>query len=352
MNKSQKTNSAMKKLIKRFASRLRPPRLSIVVVVYDMPLQARNTLRSLLPDYQQGANPDDYEVLVIENRSRGLLDPGFVAGLPGNFRYVLREEPSSTPVYAVNEGVRRARGDNVCVMIDGARLLSPGIVHGLLAGHRLYRNAIVAVPGYHIGSELQQLAVASGYDADQDQQLLASIDWPRDGYRLFDIACFSGSCAGGFYLPISESNCLSMPRRSWEELGGMDERFDLRGGGMVNLDLYKRACEHPGVQHVMLPGEGTFHQFHGGVTTGGEAPQVRERFIDEIKAQYRQLRGRDYASPRTRPVFLGEFAPSVHRFVHFSASRLAGAATESPRGREGPVLVHDAKGAAQAARQS
>ena len=331
----------MMQTVRNAAGRLRPPKLSIVVVVYRMALQARNTIRSLLPDYQQGANPGDYEVLIVENRSAELLDPGFIAGLPGNFRYLLRDETAPTPVHAVNEGVRRARGGNVCVMIDGARLLTPGIVRGLLAGHRLHDSAIVAVPGYHIGSELQQLAVANGYDVEQDQQLLASINWPRDGYRLFDIACFSGSCAGGFYLPISESNCLSMPRRVWDELGGMDTRFDLRGGGMVNLDLYKRACEHPGVQHVMLPGEGTFHQFHGGVTTGGEAPEARELFIDEIKSQYRKLRGRDYASPRTSPVFLGELSPNVHRFVQYSANRLAGAG-DQPAPREAPVLLHDA----------
>jgi hypothetical protein len=330
----------MMRTVRNAAARLRPPKLSIVVVVYDMALQARNTIRSLLPDYQCGASPADYEVVIVENRSRSLLDPGFIAGLPGNFRYLLREESAPTPVPAINEGVRRSRGANICVMIDGARLLTPGIVCGLLGGHRLHDNAIVAVPGYHLGSELQQLAVASGYDAEQDQQLLASIDWPRGGYRLFDIACLSGSCAGGFYLPISESNCLSMPRRVWEELGGMDLRFDLRGGGMVNLDLYKRACEHPGVQHVMLPGEGTFHQFHGGVTTGGEAPEDRERFINEIKAQYRRLRGRHYASPRTSPVFLGELSPNVHRFLHFSATRLAAASGQAP-GREATVLVHD-----------
>ncbi|HKK23530.1 MAG TPA: hypothetical protein VJ947_07575, partial [Pseudohaliea sp.] len=192
----------MMQTVRNAAGRLRAPKLSIVVVVYDMALQARNTIRSLLPDYQDGVRAADYEVLVVENRSRELLDPGFIAGLPGNFRYLLRDETAPTPVHAVNEGVRRSRGANVCVMIDGARLLTPGIVRGLLGGHRLHDNAIVAVPGYHIGSELQQLAVANGYDVGQDQQLLASIDWPRDGYRLFDIACFSGSCAGGFYLPI------------------------------------------------------------------------------------------------------------------------------------------------------
>jgi len=43
--------------------------VSFVVVVYDMPLQAQNTVRSLLPDYQRGACPEDYEVVIVENES-------------------------------------------------------------------------------------------------------------------------------------------------------------------------------------------------------------------------------------------------------------------------------------------
>ena len=32
----------------------------------------------------------------------------------------------------------------------------------------------------------------------------------------------------------------------WDELGGLDERFALPGGGLANHDLYRRACELPG----------------------------------------------------------------------------------------------------------
>ncbi|MEM1142013.1 MAG: hypothetical protein AAGI88_05455 [Pseudomonadota bacterium] len=318
------------------------PKVSLVLVVHKMPMQAANTIRSLLPDYQRGCDSRDYEVIIVENRSCELLDSGFVKGLPDNFRYILRDETAPTPVFAVNEAAQMARSDMLAIMIDGARLLTPGIVSGILRAQASVSNPVVSVPGYHLGSELQQKAVVKGYDASVDQRLLASVDWLEDGYRLFEIACLSGSCAGGFFLPNSESNCLAMPVQVWNDLGGMDLRFTLRGGGMVNLDLYRRACEHPGIQHVVLPGEGTFHQFHGGVTTGGEPPAARDVFIEQIQAQYRDLRGQDFASPLTHPIYLGGFHDAVLPFLQYSSDRAIASRRGAPsRELSGPRLVAD-----------
>jgi hypothetical protein len=298
------------------------PLVSFVVIVYDMPLQAEKTLQSLTPQYQDGASEHDYEVIVVENESAHNLNPDFLRTLPDNFSYHLRAEREPTPVHAINHGAGLSRGNYICVMIDGARMVTPGVVRNILRGHRLHNKAVVTVPGYHIGEQLQQEAVDHGYGVEEDQALIRSIGWPLEGYRLFDIACFSGSCAPGFFRPNSESNCISIPRDLWAALGGLDTRFNLRGGGLVNLDLYKRACEHPGVEHVVLLGEGTFHQFHGGVTTGGEARARRELFIEEMKAQYEHIRGQPYQSPETNPVFLGELPRQVLRFVQASAEPL------------------------------
>jgi hypothetical protein len=215
-------------------------------------------------------------------------------------------------------------------MIDGARLLTPGVVKNTLLGHKISDRAVVTVPGYHLGHELQQKAVGSGYDENTEKALMDSIGWPKSGYRLFDIACFSGSCAAGFYLPHSESNCISMPRSIWSDLGGYDARFDMRGGGVVNLDLFKRACEYPGVSHVFLHGEGTVHQFHGGVTTGGEDAQTRQKFIESIMAQYVEIRGAKYESPTSNPIYLGELSGPVQKFVSISSAKKMERLGESP----------------------
>jgi hypothetical protein len=287
-----------------------------------MPAQAQNTVRSLLPDYQRGTQSQDYEVIIVENESANTMSREFLDSLPSNFSYHLRKEIRPTPIYAINYGIEQAKGENICVMIDGARLLTPGVVKNTILGHRLSTCAVVTVPGYHLGFELQQIAVSSGYDVAREQALMSSISWPDNGYRLFEISCFSGSCKNGFYLAHSESNCISMPREIWKELGGYDIRFDIRGGGLVNLDLYKRACEYPGITHVFLHGEGTFHQFHGGSTTGGEDMQAREKLINEIRDQYTQIHGRKFTAPETNPIYLGELSPEVQKFVQISSGKI------------------------------
>ena len=300
----------------------RAPRVSVVVIVYDMPAQAANTLRSLASGYQVGVDQSDYEVIVVENGSDNNLPAQVIDSLPGNFSYYLRENAEQTPAHAINFGASKARGRHVCIMIDGARMLTPGVIRHILLGHRLFDTAVVSVPGYHLGRELQQEAVNSGYGLDEERALLRSVEWPADGYRLFDIACLSGSCAAGFFLPNSESNCISMPRGMWDQLGGYDTRFDLRGGGLINLDFYKRACELPGIKHVIALGEGTFHQFHGGVTTGGQAAELRNAYLEASKRQYKNLRGEDFSPPDTRPTYLGELPNQVQRFIHYSSQML------------------------------
>ncbi len=326
-------SEVLKKVKQVFSKACNPesrPVVSMIVVVYDMPEQAKNTLISLSTDYQQDVLLDDFEVIIVENESSNMMDAGFVESLPRNVHYYSRKETEGTPVHALNFGGAKASGSHICPMIDGARMLTPGVVKNILLGHRISKCAVVSTPGYHLGEQLQQESVNSGYGLESEAALMRSINWPEDGYRLFDIACFSGSCASGFFLPNSESNCISVPRDIWQKLGGFDIGFNLRGGGLANLDFYKRACEFPGVQHVVIPGEGTFHQFHGGTTTGGADQAVRAKYIEASKEQYLQLRGEEYSSPVTEPVYLGQLPEQSYKFLHYSSGRRLKSRGEPP----------------------
>jgi hypothetical protein len=302
--------------------RARGPALSLVVVVYRMPEQAARTLHSLSAAYQAGVGDEDYEVIVVENASDRLLGEAAVTRSGGNFRYLHRSEPEPSPVFALNAGAALSRAPMIGLMIDGARMVTPGVVRNVLRASRLVETPVVSVPGYHLGREIQQEAVDSGYGPEVEAELLRGIGWPADGYRLFEIACFSGSCGGGFFQPFAESNCLCMPRSIFDEVGGMDPRFDLPGGGNANLDLYRRACLHPRAELIVLPGEGTFHQFHGGVTTNTSKHGLeRQRMMEELDKQYVALRGEGYRAPEKSPAYLGEIPPAAMRFVRISAER-------------------------------
>lgn len=283
--------------------------LSLVVVVHRMSRPAMRTLRSLQPDYQQGLRSNQYEVLIYENASQDPLTPDFIAGLPPNFRHTWLEPGAASPVFALNRGLREARGAVVGSMIDGARIVTPGLLHKALMASRVHPRSVITTMGWYLGCDLQGVALGHGHSPDGESRLLASIGWPEQPYRLFEIATQDQSSVDGWVARISESNALFMPAALWSELGGYEPRFTSAGGGLANLDLLRRACDLPEVQHVLLCDEATFHQAHGGVSTNADAETHRQRGV-QWRKEYLAIRGEAYrpADQRTRLLF-GEIRP-------------------------------------------
>lgn len=293
--------------------------LSVVVVVYDMRREAARTLRSLSSAYQSGIDPQPYEVLVVENGSTRPLDPAEVAAFGPQFRYLSYPEANASPAAAVNFGLREARGALAAVMIDGARLASPGLLAAAVAGARLHPRAVVATTSWHLGPDSQQQSVLQGYTPEQEDAALAAIGWPGgDGHRLFEIASPAHSARDGIFRLPFESNFLCLPTEILrDELGGCDERFDLPGGGLVNHDLLRRACDLPGTEIVLLLGEATFHQLHGGISTD---PLAAPRDLGaRWQRQYAELRGQPFAKSPRDPWLWGHVPAALGPAAEWSA---------------------------------
>jgi hypothetical protein len=286
-------------------------RLSVVVVAYNMARELPRTVLSLSPAMQQGIDSDDYEVIVVDN---GSDPPAAVDEAWGGARLMRIDDGQPSPASAINRALQVAEGDLVGVMIDGARLASPGLLAGALRASSLHRRPVISSLGFHLGPEVQMTSVAAGYDAHEEDRLLAGSGWESDGYRLFEISVFAGSSAHGWFAPIAESNALFMAPALWDELGGYDERFVSPGGGLVNLDTYARACALPDSQLVLLLGEGTFHQVHGGVATNAPSHD-RQAFRDE----YELVRGFEYQVPQVEPLYVGQVAEPVLGHIGQSA---------------------------------
>jgi glycosyltransferase involved in cell wall biosynthesis len=283
----------------------RGPSLSVVVVVYDMARELPRTLRSLSPAHQRDVGVDDYEVVVIDNGSPRPLDEAMLASFPGRLRAIRLDPASPSPARAANHGLELAEGELVGLMIDGARLASPGLLATARLAFRVAERPVITTPAWHLGPVTHMRASEVGYDQAAEDELLAGSGWEIDGYRLFAVSTLSGSSGRGIFGPMGESNGLFMRRSTWSELRGLDERFALPGGGLANHDLYRRACALDGVELIVLLGEGTFHQFHGGASTS------RRFSWDEMHTEYEAIRGRPHRPPQNRPLYLGTVPGSL-----------------------------------------
>lgn len=295
----------------------RRPEVSVVVVVHNIPREAPRTLLSLSAGHQRYIDPEDYEVIIVDNGSEPPLGSELVRGLKGQFRLIRIDPAPASPAYAVNRGLAAARGNVIGMMIDGARIVTPGLLHFARHAARLYDASVVAVPGWYLGHDFQRWSMLAGYDHEREDALLASIDWPQDGYRLFEIGTPDESSVEGWLQPIAETNALFLRRELWSVLQGLDERFDFPGGGLVNLDVYARALDLPNSQPVLLLGEGTFHQLHGGVATNRH-PDHMPASMALWHKQYEQIRGHPYSIPRLArpPTYVGTLPrPALAHFV-------------------------------------
>ncbi len=271
-------------------------------------------MHSLSRAYQEELGTATYEVIVVENGSDEdqKLDPAYVASFGPEFRYIdLGEEATPSPALALNRGIRAGRGRAFALMIDGAHVLTPGVLRFGLAGLGTYDHAIVATQQWYVGPGQQGDAMDNGYDQVYEDRLFAQIRWPHAGYRLFEIGHFVGD--RDWFDGVWESNCMFVSRALLEQVGGFDESFAMAGGGYANLELYERLGSSPDIRVATIIGEGSFHQTHGGTTTNQPDPEERRARVFGYGQHYGELRGRAFRGPGKPIHYVGRITSDAAR---------------------------------------
>jgi hypothetical protein len=308
------------------------PAISLIVVAYDMARELPRTLHTLSRAYQRDIEELDYEVIVVDNGSPEPVPAGMVHGCGPEFRLLRIDDASPSPAAAVNRGASIARGEQLGLIVDGARMVTPGVLHWARRATFLRPQAVVAVVGFHLGPDLQRHAARYGYNQQVEDALLLQLNWRLDGYRLFQASTLAGSAVAGWSGPLAESNCLFVPATLFHQLGGFEERFSSPGGGLVNLDFYRRACQAPDTELFCLAGEGSFHQIHGGITTGGDdGPASR---FEDMRAEYQAIRGEPFEITRRRATLLGRVGPETAAVMSAGAGHTAASLDLEARRRQ------------------
>lgn len=282
------------------------PLFTIIVNFYNMQREAARTLTSLSRAYQRGIGALGYEVLCIDNGSDPPLEPDWIAGFGPEFRLIRPQHVRPSPCAAINEAARAAKGRYVAVMIDGAYVLTPGVLRAAWDAIDERPGSIVALRQWFVGGDQRWLAQI-GYGGRQEDMLFDKIAWPSEGYDLFKIGSPVRESPNNWFDGMIETNCLFLPAELYRAIGGMHEGFAVAGAGYGNLDLFKRAAEAVGEPVVALLGEASFHQFHGGTTTNVPDDEMARR-VRGYDQDYFQIAGKPFEGvPLTDLHLRGQF---------------------------------------------
>lgn len=185
------------------------PSVSVIVPVYNDAKGIADTLDSLL---NQSLNPDEYEILVVDNGSTdGSLEVVREYG-GGNARVIALEEHRIRGSYAArNKGIANAQG-GVLAFIDANVTVPPEYLQSLL--RYLHHGELE-----YMGCRVEVVASADGL-AEKYDSIHA---FPTDKY--FELYGFVPTC------------CLSVRRELLQRTGPFDER--LESGG--DTEFAKRA---------------------------------------------------------------------------------------------------------------
>ncbi|MDK9694016.1 MAG: methyltransferase domain-containing protein [Sulfurimonas sp.] len=282
-----------------------PADLSVIVINYNMSRELPKTLYTLQSSYQRDIKDKIIEIIVVDN---GSTEPIEIPVEFTNVKLILVDFKDVSPAKAINIGIKKATSNLIGVMIDGARMASPGIFKYVFEASKISKRPIVSTLGFHLGHDVQMKTVSHGYNQEFEDKLLDVVDWKNNGYELFNISVFAGSSAKGWFWSIAESNALFMTKEMWSELDGYDEEFKTPGGGLVNLDTYARALELPNSDFFTLLGEGTFHQVHGGIATNSKQEDVQKL---GFHSEYKNLRGKNFQINSRQTQYLGSFHKTI-----------------------------------------
>lgn len=284
--------------------------LTIVILAYQMNREIPRTIRSALPDLQSEVSATDYEILVIDNGSKDALDITALdtRGVKTQVVRIQPEDASSSPVSVLNWAIENfVRTELVMVCIDGARMLSKELITRSIRTVLSYPNAVALTASRHLGPDLQFKSMLKGYDQSVEDRLLASVNWEADLDLLFDVSVPAGAHQREWPIAQNESNAFTMTVLEWKRLGGYNEGFSAPGGGLCNLEIFDRIIAREGAPSILLCGEATFHQFHGGAATSDGT--YFKRWVHE----YERVTGRPYQRPG--PKFLIDLNTSQDRIL-------------------------------------
>jgi hypothetical protein len=241
----------------------------VIVASYNMEKYLTNTLFSLSKYYQ---DLEDYEVITLNNGGEE-INENFFYKFGKNFKYKYIEKSKSHvhPYVEINKIIENSNHEKIVIICDGARICSKNILKDYMKILSENDYNVCTCPSYHLGFDLQRKSVESGYNNNFETNILKRSRWWLEDSTIFDISVFGGSSDKNVFNKLQvESNCIGMSKKTFLEIGGFSDKFNIPGGGQINIEFFQRLISKHEINIYYFVNHGTFHQLHGGMSANSQ----------------------------------------------------------------------------------
>jgi len=124
------------------------PDLTAIVIMHNMVREAPRTLYSLSRAYQRALGGLRYRVLVLDHGSREPLPPDVARRFDADIDYRFVRTDAVSPVAAINAAAAEVTSPLLMISIDGARILSPGLLGWVRRAALLFADPLIYTLGW------------------------------------------------------------------------------------------------------------------------------------------------------------------------------------------------------------
>lgn len=239
------------------------PLVSIAIVSFNN----RELTEICLKSVEQYTCHPNLEIIIIDNASsdgsREWLSKE-AAALP-HVSVILNESNSGFPA-ACNQAAAAASGEVLC-LLNNDTIVTPGWLTAML--DELESSPLVGMVGPSSNGVANEAKVTAGYE-----DLAGLHDWAGDFARTHDGESFS--------IPMLALFCVVIRRKLWDELGGLDERFEV---GMFEDDDLSRRIRNAGYD-LRCRRDAWVHHFQE-ASFGALPAQEYERIFEANRRRFR-----------------------------------------------------------------
>jgi hypothetical protein len=147
----------------------------------------------------------DYQITILDNGSQ---PPMTIREVDSRVDVQYIQNASNSPLSAMNALIAKGNSEFVCVVLDGARLWSPGVIRQFYNALGINPNIPSTATAYHLGPVHQSRSSEFGYDKQAENLMLEKLNWKQNGYGLFDVSVLAYSNPEGEKGDMNESSCL------------------------------------------------------------------------------------------------------------------------------------------------